>query len=136
MKNTELDEIRKQEISKLKRLKLPESFSKTIKNAAFQFSGQVPELESAYGAYLVGQLYGWRVLRIVHGSATYNKYEKILGIKFTDVCPDRGVLSHRNKGLRFADSIQSFWKVATGKTKIGKQALQVDEGLDLPKIPD
>jgi len=135
MKNSALEAIRKQELSKLRRLEFYPSIEKIMKNAAFKFSGNLPTLESAVGAFIIGQMYGWRVLRIIHGSSTYNKYEKILGIKFSDVCPDKGVLARRSVGLRLAEHLESFWKVATGKVKTGGLTLKADEGLDVPKIP-
>lgn len=86
------------------------------------FKGTVDVLESAIGALVVGQKYGWRVAKMVHSPATIKKYEKLLGLKFEDVCPERTKLSKRNVGLRIADKLKSFWAVALGKTAVPNKA--------------
>lgn len=99
----------------LNRFQFPKQLDSIIKQATFNFKGNATTLESSIGALVLGQIYGWRVLRMMHGSNTYVKYEKILGVKFKDVCPDRGPLSERSFGLRVADKLGGFWKVVTGK---------------------
>ena len=114
-----IKELRKQELSELKKFKFHPELDQIIKNAAHNYLGQLKTLESAIGALIIGQLYGWRILRIIHGSNTYIRYEKIFGeeFKFKDYCDDKGVLARRSVGMSLADSIKSFWKVATGKHK-------------------
>lgn len=106
---------------------LNEEQNETIKKSLDEYRGHVPTLEAAIGAIFVGHRYGWRVLKIVHSPATYRKYEKILGIKFQDICPERGELAHRSLGLAIADKLNSFWAVATGKKKIKEKATLADE---------
>ncbi len=129
MKNTERDLIRKQESSKLMKEDLHPDTEEIIKEACGNFKGQMNTLESAIGALYIGQIYGWRVLRICHGSNTYNKYEKVFGenFKFKDYCPDKGTLGRRNVGLALAEKINSFWKVATGKYKEDKDLKSIEE---------
>lgn len=114
-----IDKLRKRELSKLKKFEFHPKLNQIIKNAAHNYTGQMTTLESAIGALILGQLYGWRVLRIIHGSNTYIRYEKIFGeeFKFKDYCDDKGVLARRSVGMSLAESIKSFWKVATGKYK-------------------
>ena len=114
-----IKELRKHELSELKKYKFHPELDQIIKNASHNYIGQITTLESAIGALIIGQLYGWRVLRIIHGSNTYIRYEKVFGedFKFKDYCEDRSVLARRSVGLGLADSIKSFWKVATGKFK-------------------
>jgi len=134
-KNTELDKTRKQEFTSLMKENFHSDIEKIIKNASLNFKGQLPTLEAAIGALYIGQIYGWRVLRIAHGSTSYNKYEDILKIKFNDICPEKGVLGKRSWGLRLAEKMESFWKVATGKVKTKGKSLIIDDGTEEPEIP-
>jgi hypothetical protein len=93
-----------------------------LRKSIAEFSGQVTVLESAIGALVIGQHYGTRVLLLTHGQATIKKYEAALGIKYTDHCPERGSLSEKSIGLKFADKLGGFWKVVTGKVKVEKKA--------------
>lgn len=104
------------------------------RRVSLDFKGQLPVLENAIGAMYVGQLFGWKVLRIIHGSNTYSKYERMLGVKFKDICPERGPLAEKCVGLRIADAAGGFWKVATGKIP-GRSPL-VDNELDVPYPPE
>ena len=132
MKKTspEKQKLLKKEYALIKKLDLHPDTEKIIKNAALGFKGQLPTLEGAVGALYIGQIYGWRVLRIAHGSTTYNNYETILDIKFKDVCKPEGVLGHRSWGLRLTKSLKSFWKVATGKAKLDVNPLETSKDLD------
>lgn len=87
---------------------------KVIEKASEEYSGDVTVLESAIGALIIGRTYGWRVLRLVHGSNSYTKYERILQIKFKDSCPERTELSKKSLALRVADTVGDFWSVARG----------------------
>ena len=130
----EVQKIINKESALIKKLDFHPDTEKIIKKAIDNFEGQYPTLESAIGALVLGQFVGWRVLRIIHGSNTYNKYEKILGIKFKNLCaPDtdgEGIIARRNLGFRYAKKIKSYWKVATGKVKTSGKALLADKGLD------
>lgn len=97
---------------------LTESETEVLETAINEFQGQLGVLESAAGALIVGQKFGWRVLQIAHSQTTLKKYEKILGLKFKDVCPERTELSKKSIGLRIADKLKSFWAVALGKTPV------------------
>ena len=79
------------------------------------FKGDMTVLESAIGSLVLGQYYGWRVLRMCHSSRAWNKYEKIIGLKFKEVCPEYTVISERNVGIKISRKINSFWAVVQGK---------------------
>lgn len=89
-----------------------------IQKALKEFKGQIDTFESALGALIIGQHYGWRVLKIIHSPATYKKYEKLLGLSFEDICPERGALAHKSIGLMVADKMNSFWAVVLGKIEV------------------
>lgn len=82
------------------------------------YRGGGTSLESALGALVLGQHYGTRALRMIHSPSTYRKYEKILGIRFEDICPQYTPLSRRNIGIRFAQKLGAFWDVVMGRRKV------------------
>lgn len=91
-----------------------------------RFTGQATTLESALGALIVGQHYGWRVLKMLHNPSTYRKYEKILGIRFEDVCHERTQLTRKSVGMQIADKLQSFWAVARGKKRVPDKGMLIE----------
>lgn len=91
------------------------------------FKGLVTTLEAAVGALVIGQQFGWRVLKMIHNPSTYRKYEQLLGIRFEEVCPERTPYSKRSLGLRVADKFESFWAVATGKKKVENKGVVVSQ---------
>lgn len=108
-----------------------------LDEACVNFEGNVLELERAIGALVLGKYVGWKVLRLVHDSSTYAKYERILGagekgFKFKEHCPDRGPLSRRSVGLVWADKIDNFWRVVRGQVP-GARSPEVE--LD-PQLPE
>jgi len=94
----------------------------TLEKSIKEFRGISTTLESALGALIIGNKLGWRVLKMCHSSATLKKYEKILGIKYEDICPERTELSRKNFGIVAADKLKAFWAVATGKRSIKNRA--------------
>lgn len=103
--------------TKHKKQKLPDSvpfdFAKLepiIQAAAKNYQGNLDLLERALGALIMGQLFGYKVLRIIHSPATYAKYERILGVKFREVCPPQTAWSQRNSGYRWAENFGDFWE--------------------------
>lgn len=90
-------------------------------NAIAEFNGVGTTLESAIGSFVLGQHYGTKVLRILHSPATYRKYEKILGIKFVDHCPERTQMSRKVIGIKVADRLGGFWDVVMGRKKVEKK---------------
>lgn len=84
-----------------------------------EFRGVGTTLESALGALIMGQYFGWRVLKILHNPFTYRGYEKILGIKFQDVCPETTSYSEtKSVGYAITQKLGSFWAVVMGKRKV------------------
>lgn len=82
------------------------------------FSGQGRTLESALGCYLMGELYGWRVLYMVNSQSHLRAMEKVLGLKFQDICPETTSRSKRCVGIRAASAMGSFWNVIKGSAKV------------------
>ena len=101
-----------------KLLKLTKEQDQQIFKVVEEYRGFPDKLENALGALIVGQHYGWRVLKIIHGPATYKKYEELLGLEFQKLCPEETKLSSKNYGYKIAKSLKSFWSVVMGKTKV------------------
>lgn len=81
-----------------------------IETATASYTGHAAVLESAIGALIMGHMFGWRVLRIMHDGKTYHRYERILGIKFNQECPAETPLSRRSTGYRLALEVGNYWK--------------------------
>lgn len=88
--------------------------SELVERAAV-FKGNGHHLEAALGAYVLGQLYGWRVLNMLHGVQIMRRHEKVLGLDLRQALPDRTSLSDRVLGIRVADTLSSYWRVAKGE---------------------
>lgn len=102
-------------------LKLDPDQEATIRGKLKKYNGNATTIESAAGAIVIGQLYGWRVLKMVHNPSTYRRYEKILGIRFEDVCPEETDLSSRNIGVKAAKKLRSFWAVVRGSIEVKRK---------------
>lgn len=88
-----------------------EMFDKAIKD----FRGQMPTLEGAIGAYLVGKEVGWKVLYLVHEKRTIRKYEDILGINFREELPEEGRYSKKSVAFQAVQKVSNFWKAVKGE---------------------
>src|SRR5580658_2524228 len=105
----------------MKRMSDPELL-KTIGEAWKEYEGDVTVLESAIGALVLGRDLGWHGVRVMHSRGTFNKYERILGIKFKEVLPPRGPQAHRLCGIRMLDKIGKFWQALSGGLISAKEA--------------
>ncbi len=81
-----------------------------------KFIGQAPDLESAIGMLMVGRLFGWKVLYLVHSRRTINKYVEILGISdCQEFFPAETENSKRSMGYKIASKVSNFWKAVKGE---------------------
>lgn len=85
------------------------------------FEGDITEFERAVGALMVGQYFGWKVLRVIHAGQTYAKYEKTLHLKFAEWCEPEGALAYRSRGLQIVKKLGEFWDVIKA-ANIGPEA--------------
>ncbi len=100
-------------------LVLNEEDEQTILQHMKEFRGVGTTLESALGALILGQYFGWRVLKLLHNPATYRIYEKVLGIEFKNVCPEITELGRKKSiGYAITEKLGSFWAVVMGKRKV------------------
>ena len=89
-----------------------------LDNAIDLYTGPAQVLESAIGTLVVGQMYGLRVLKMCHTHSSLRKYEKILGLKFEDVCPEATEITSRCRGIQIAEKLGGYWKVVRGEVKV------------------
>jgi hypothetical protein len=104
---------------------LSESDQEKLLKKIRTYKGDMSVLESAIGALVIGQQYGWRVIRMGHSNVSLTKYEKILVLKFKNVCPEYTDISERNVGVKLAKKLNAYWKVLQGRVpNQGKAMLQ------------
>ncbi len=101
-----------------------EKMIEIIDEAWGTFKGDCTVLESAIGALVLGRKLGWHGVRVMHSRVTFNRYEKILGIKFRNVLPDRGPDSTKLRGIRIIDKIGKFWQAISSGLISAKEAAQ------------
>lgn len=82
-----------------------------INNLMATYKGDVTLLADAIGALRLGQSFGWAVLMIVYSPVTYRKYQKILGLDFKEILPEKGEFAERSRGYQLVTDIKKFWKI-------------------------
>lgn len=88
---------------------------------ASEFKGDASQLSGAIGAFWVGRIYGWRVLRIMTSSRIYTRHQRILGLDFKKVLPKETPLSNRSLGYKIVIAAGKFWEVVQGKHSINPE---------------
>ena len=99
---------------------------KIADKAAAPYIGNVDELESAIGMLILGRLFGWKPLLIVHSPKTIKKYEKILGIQVREEFDEEGPFADKLMGWRIAKGLSNFWKAVSGDTPVDGRRI-IDE---------
>lgn len=90
-----------------------------IEKASINFKGLLDELESAVGMFMIGRLFGWKVLLLIHNKKTIRKYEEILGgISVRELFEPEGPLADKSVGLEVVKKLGNFWKAVSGELKI------------------
>lgn len=96
--------------------------------AAHKFAGPIDDLQKAIGMLMTGDLFGWKVLILVHNKRTVRKYEEILGIDVKEFFPEEGPYAHRSVGYTIATKIGNFWKAVSGDVPIDNRREITKEG--------
>jgi hypothetical protein len=113
--------VTKKHIPMTKLLEIDDATNQHLCRLMAQMEGDSIALESALGALVLGQHYGTRALQMIHSPATLRKYEKILGIKYSDHGPARTSMSTKIRGIKVADKLGAFWKVVMGHERVEKK---------------
>ena len=79
--------------------------------------GQIDELESALGMYMLAHHFGWKVLYLIHSKRTIKKYEQILGIKLSEEFEPIGPDADRTNAFKIMNAVSNFWKAVSGEEK-------------------
>ena len=82
------------------------------------FRGQLDELESALGMMLMGRLFGWKILAMIHNKRTIRKYEEILGLKIREAFSEEGPLTGKSEAYGVVKSLGNYWKAVSGEFKV------------------
>jgi hypothetical protein len=82
------------------------------------YKGNADVLIGAIGALMIGRVYGWRVLRIVIGSSSYTKYQRVLGLEFKVMLKPTTALSDKSLGFKLVLKLNNFWDVVKGVASI------------------
>lgn len=89
-----------------------------LDKVAQEFRGDFIELSSAIGAFWLGRVYGWRVLRIVTSSRIYTRHQRILGLDFKKELLRETAYSHKSVGYKIVTDLGRFWDVVKGSYSI------------------
>lgn len=86
-----------------------------VNSAIDRFYGPGDELVGAVGMLLVGQVYGWRVMRLITSRKMWKRYREIFDVPdLKDLMLERGALAGRSRGLRIADELERYWDLVKG----------------------
>lgn len=91
-----------------------------IEKACSEYKGQADDLYQSIGLYVMGQLYGWRVMRLVSGRTNWQVATKLFG-DLKEAMPYEGALAYRSLGLHLAKELGDYWKVVRGIIKVPEQ---------------
>jgi len=86
--------------------------------AILGFKGSFDDLERALGSLRLAPHLGWKPLVVIHSKSTIAKYEKILGIKFSDIVEAEGPSAGRSVGFDLVRKASNFWKAITGEEPV------------------
>ena len=90
---------------------------KRLDETIARFHGQIDELESAVGMFMIGRLIGWKLLFIIHNKRTIRKYEEILGINVREEFQEEGPFADKSVALNLIKKLGGFWKAVSGEHK-------------------
>ncbi len=92
-----------------------EQLNELIDTACKDFHGQAPDLFQIIGIAVVGQRFGWRVVRLVVSRKAWTLTIKWFGDPKAWM-PERGPLAYRSIGLKFFDTVDEYWDFIKGAT--------------------
>lgn len=98
---------------------LSPEISAEIERVCNEYHGQLDDLYQSIGVLVTGQLFGWRVMRLVSSRSNWATATKLFGdLKNPELMPEYGVLAERSVGLRIVRELGDYWKVVRGIIKV------------------
>jgi hypothetical protein len=92
-----------------------------IEQVCTEFHGQLDDLYKAVGMMVVGQLYGWKVMRLVSARSTWTTAIKLFGDPKT-LMPDEGKLWRKSYGYSFIKKSEKlYWDFVKGQVPMPKE---------------
>lgn len=93
--------------------------SQKIEHLCSEYHGQLDDLYQAIGVVVAGQLFGWRVMRLVSTRSNWKVATELFGdLKDPDVMPEYGIHAERSIGLQLTRELGDYWKVVRGLIKV------------------
>lgn len=99
----------------MKTLKTDAELVAHLDRIAIEFKGSINELESAIGFFMVGRIFGWKPLVLIHDKSTVKKYEKIIQLNFREELEPAGEYAEKCNAYRAVLKVSSFWKAVKGE---------------------
>jgi hypothetical protein len=84
-----------------------------IEQVTKNFKGQADELAEAIGMVVLGNLVGWRVVRLVCSRRCWMMITQLFGDP-KELLPERGRYAYKSLGLRVIDTIGGYWEIIRG----------------------
>ena len=94
-----------------------------IEKVSLEFHGQLDDLLKLIGLLVMGQLYGWRVMRLICPLSTWSLAIKLFGDPKLLMPERRSPFSEKSYGLKLVDDGLRYWDVAKRIAKIPKHQL-------------
>jgi hypothetical protein len=92
---------------------IDDELSSKIESVCADYAGTMDDLYSVVGMIVVGQLFGWKVLRLASSRRHWSKSIKLFGDPKLYM-PERGPLSYKSLGLVISDNLGRYWDIVRG----------------------
>ena len=99
---------------------LKPELAQAIDKVCSEYHGQLDDLYQSIGLLVAGQLFGWRVMRLVSSRTNWKVATELFG-DLKELMPREGVYAHRSIGLKLANELGDYWKVVRGLIKVPEQ---------------
>lgn len=84
-----------------------------IEEVTKNFKGQCDELAEAIGMMVLGNLVGWRVVRLVCSRRCWKMATELFGDP-KELLPERGRYAYKSLGLAILDKVGGYWDIIRG----------------------
>lgn len=95
---------------------IPDEVARKIVRGCHEYIGQIDHFYEAVGMVVVGQLFGYRVMRLVSSRRCWATASKIFGdLSNGQIMPEKGDCTHRSLGYSIVKEIGGYWEIISGK---------------------